>query len=189
MENKLNAQEGVTVTCNAGAGLAEARPVHGHYEAVCYDADGNELWRDGFDNVVTYVGQNQLLLQITGNTTVVGPFMGLIGNNTTGPVVGDTLASHAGWTEASSTNFPTYSGTRPTIAFSAPVNGNLVSSATGNFTFTGSGNVTGALMVFATGATSTAGNTSGVLLSAGNFTAAQPVISTNVLSVSYSLAL
>ena len=189
MDNKLNASEGITITCNAGAPVHEAGMIHGHYEAECYDKDGNLLWRDGFDNVVTYAGQNQLLLQITGNTTVVGPFMGLIGNNTTGPVVGDTQLSHAGWVEAGNPNTPTYSGTRPTIAFSAPVNGNLVSSATGNFTFTGSGNVTGAFMVFSTGAVSTVANTSGVLLSAGNFTAAQPVISTNVLSVSYSLAL
>jgi hypothetical protein len=189
MDNKLNANEGITINFNAGTAMEETSLIHGHYEAVCRDADGNELWRDGFDNVVTYAGQNQLLLQITGNTTVVGPFMGLIGNNTTGPVVGDTLVSHGGWVEAGSANTPTYSGTRPTIAFNAPVNGNLVSSATGNFTFTGSGNVTGAFMAFATGATSAIGNTSGVLLSAGNFTAAQPVISTNVLSVSYSLAL
>lgn len=189
MDNKLNANEGITVTCGAVGAIGEITPIHGHYEAVCRDADGNELWRDGFDNVVTFVGQNQLLLQITGNTTVVGPFMGLIGNNTTGPVVGDTLTSHAGWVEAGNPNTPTYSGARPTIAFNAPVSGNLVSSATGNFTFTGSGNVTGAFMAFATGATSVVGATTGVLLSAGNFTAAQPVISTNVLSVSYSIAL
>jgi hypothetical protein len=189
MDNKLNANEGITINFNAGTAMEETSLIHGHYEAVCRDADGNELWRDGFDNVVTYAGQNQLLLQITGNTTVVGPYMGLIGNSTTGPVVGDTQLSHAGWTEAGNPNTPTYSGARPTIAFSAPVNGNLVASATGNFTFTGSGNVTGAFMVFSTGATSVVGNTSGVLLSAGNLSAAQPVISTNVLSISYSIAL
>lgn len=189
MDNKLNANEGITINFNAGTAMEETSLIHGHYEAVCRDADGNELWRDGFDNVVTYAGQNQLLLQITGNTTVVGPFLGLIGNNTSGPVVGDTIVSHAGWVEAGSANSPTYSGTRATLALNAPSNGNIATSSTGNFTFTGSGNVTGAFVAFATGATSAIGNTSGVLLSAGNFTTAQPVISTNVLSVSYSIAL
>ena len=110
MDNKLNANEGITINFNAGAFVKEAALIHGHYEAECRDADGNLLWRDGFDNVVTYAGQNQLLLQITGNTTVVGPFMGLIGNNTTGPVVGDTQLSHAGWVEAGNPQTPTYSG-------------------------------------------------------------------------------
>ena len=189
MDNKLNANEGITITMGAGGSVNETCGVKGHYEVECRDEDGNLLWTDGFDNVVTYAGQNQLLLQLTGNTTVVGPFLGLIGNNTSGPVVGDTIVSHAGWVEAGSANSPTYSGTRATLALGAPSNGNIATSSTGNFTFTGSGNVTGAFVAFATGATSAIGNTSGVLLSAGNFTTAQPVISTNVLSVSYSLAL
>lgn len=190
MDNKLNAHDGMAPTLSSGGGVQEKCGIVGHYRAECRDGPGgNLIWAEEFDNVVTFVGQNQLLTQITGNTTVVGPFLGLIGNQTTGPVVGDTMASHSGWLEAGSANSPTYSGNRPTLAFNAPSSGNLTTSVSGNFTFTGSGNVTGAFVVFATGATNAVGNVSGVLLSAGNFSAVQPVISPNTLSVNYSIAL
>ena len=183
MDERLNATEGFVPTMGAGASLGEIGHIRGHYSVKLFEYEGGPLiWADEFDNVVTYAGQNQLLLQLTGNTTVVGPYLGIIGNNTTGPVVGDTMASHGGWTEAGNPNTPTYSGTRPTLSLNAPASGNISTSATGNFTFTGSGNVTGAFVVFSTNAVNTVGNTSGVLLSAGNFSAAQPVICTNVLT-------
>lgn len=185
--DKLNAHEGMAASMGAGVTITEHTSLRGHFEAECRDSEGNLLWRDGFDNVVTYAGQNQLLAQLTGNTTQTTPYMLLIGNNTTGPVVGDTLGSHGGWTEAGTANSPTFAA-RVALTLNAPSNGNISTSAGSVFTFTGSGNVSGAGVGF-NGATSVTGNATGTLLSAGNFTAVQPVIATNVLTVTYSLAL
>ena len=85
--------------------------IKGKYVIQCTDKDGNIKWEDVIDNLVTTVGKNSLLDNFLAGSafTQVGPFMGLIssvGYSTI--VVGDTMASHAGLTEAVLANSPTY---------------------------------------------------------------------------------
>jgi len=176
-----------------GAGhreLDNARII-GRFQAVCRSADGEEIWSEEFDNLITTVGKNFLLdSALAGSTYTAAEYMGLISSTSFSAVAaGDTMSSHTGWLEAGSTNAPTYSGTRNTCAWSAASAGVKALSAGLVFTFTGSGTVQGAFIVGGSGAVSTLMSTAGILYSAGTLGTPQPVISTNTLTLSYSTTL
>ena len=64
----------------------------------CYDKDGNLKWEDEGKNLVVTEGLNYLLNSaFNGATQDSTWFIGLKGTGT--PAAGDTLASHATWTE------------------------------------------------------------------------------------------
>ena len=155
--------------------------------------NGKVIWEETYPNTVTTLGKNLILDQALAGSayTVTGPFVGLISSVSYSAIsAADTMASHAGWTEAGATNAPTYSGTRKTAAWSAASAGAKALSATADFTFTGAGTVKGSFMVLGSGAVNTIDNTSGTLLSAGLFTTGDKVVaSSDVLQVSYSLSL
>src|SRR4051812_13790640 len=174
-----------------GAARAEMDKAHliGRFSAICRSADGEELWSEEFDNLITTVGKN-LLLDSLSTASATAEYMGLISSASFSAVAaGDTMASHAGWLEAGSTNAPTISGTRNTCAWSAAAAGVKALSAGLVFTFTGSGTVQGAFIVGGTGAVATLLSTAGTLYSAGTLGTPQPVINTNTLTLSYSTTL
>ncbi len=172
----------------------EAASACGRFTAWFIDADGREVWREEFDNIVTTVGKNLALdTFLAGSSyTVVGPFLGLISSVSfgAGPVAGDTMASHSGWLEAGNAHLPTYSGSRPTAAWSAASAGAKTLSAPLTFSITANGTVKGSFLVYGSGASATIDNTSGTLYSAGLFTGGdQPVTSGGTLSVTYTASL
>lgn len=183
---------GVVAAMSCGAPLLEGGDVIGRFSAILCDRDGNLLWREDFDNVVCTLGKN-----LAFNTTfsgsaysVTGPFLGLISSASfTAVAAADTMASHAGWLEAGGANAPTYTGTRQTAVFAAASGGSISLSAGLAYTFTGTGTVQGAFLTLGSGAVATKDSTAGTLWSAGTFSVAQPVIATNVLTVSYSSAM
>lgn len=147
----------------------------------------HEVWSDHIDNVVTTVGKNlglDTILAGSGYTAAV--VMGLKGTGTA--VAGDTQASHAGWLEVGLANAPAYTGNRPTPAFSSAAAGVKATSSAVAFTFTSGGTVAGCFINLAGSATKD--NTTGTLLSAGDFSGGnKTVANTDVLNVTYSLAL
>lgn len=165
----------------------------GVYFCECVDKDGNIKWKDTIYNLVTTVGKNYALdTYLAGSGfTVVGPFMGLVSSVSYSTiVVGDTMSSHAGWTEAGTTNAPTYTGPRKTAVFAAASAGSKALSAALSFVFTGSGTVKGCFIVTGTGAVSTIDSTAGTLYSAGLFSGGdKSVVSTDTLNVSYTASL
>jgi len=172
--------------------------VFGKYLAICRNKDGSIFWREEFDNLLTQTGKGFLMDEaLSGSSYTAACYMGLISSTSfTAISAGDTPTSHSGWLEAGSANAPTYSGNRQTCAWSAStVSGASAYSATKafsaglSFTFTGSGTVEGAFIVVGSGASATIGNTGGILYSAGTLNTAQPVISGNVLTISYSTTL
>jgi hypothetical protein len=139
-------------------------------------------------NTVMTIGKNYLLDNgMAGASYTAAFYMGLVSSvSYTAISAADTAASHAGWTEGGNANAPTYSGARKTTAWSAASAGAKALSAALVFTFTGSGTVKGCFLSTA----STVDATSGTLFSAGLFSGGdQPVVSTNTLSVSYSLSI
>src|SRR5262245_20163848 len=151
-------------------------------------------WTGQAQNVVVTVGKNVMLDNALAGSayTVTGPFMGLISSvsYTTGPVAGDTMASHGGWTEGGATNAPTYTSPRKTAAWSAASGGSKALSAALQFAITGSGTVKGCFLVYGSGAVSTIDNTAGTLYSAGTFTGGDKVVGNgDTLNVSYSTSL
>lgn len=153
-----------------------------------------EKWDSYAHNTVVTVGKNAMLdngpLGASAYTKT-GPFMGLIGAvSYTAISAADTMASHAGWTEAGTTNAPTYTGPRKTISFNAASAGSTGPSSAPVYTMTGAGTVKGVFIVCHTGALSTIDNTAGTLWSAGLFTGGdQAVVNTNTVTVTYSTSL
>ena len=146
-----------------------------------------EVWTDEIHNVVTTVGKNLTLdTVLAGSAYTASAVMGLKGAGTA--VAGDTMGSHGAWVEVGLANAPAYSGNRPVPAFSAASAGVKQTSTAAAFTFTSGGTVAGCFIVLAGSATKD--TTSGTLLSAGDFSGGNKVVaSTDVLNVTYSLAL
>jgi hypothetical protein len=150
-------------------------------------------WDQLAHNTVVTVGKNAMLdAALAGSSyTVAGPYMGLIGAvGYSAIVAGDTMTSHAGWTEGGGTNAPTYTGPRKTIAWSAASAGSKAPSSAPVFAITGSGTAKGVFLVYGSGAVATLDSTAGVLFSAGLFSGGdQAVVNTNTLTVTYSIGL
>ena len=193
MKDQLNAVESANMSIASIAGMGESAQAEGVYTFKCFEYEGGPLlWEEKIDNVVCTLGKN-LMLQtaLTGSAyTVTGPYMGLISSvSYTAVAAADTMASHTGWTEAGSTNAPTFAA-RVAPAFGTASAGAISTSSPTSFTMTGAGTLVGAFITYGTGAVATLMDTNGVLLSAGAFTGGnQPVNSGNVVQVSYSLSL
>lgn len=171
-----------------GAGQEDIVSFDGTYTAKCYDQYGILKWSDVIENITTNVGRKSMMDSYFANIGGGAILMGLKGTGTA--VVGDTQASHASWLEVGLANAPTYSGTRKTPTFSASTTANpsvLSTSAAVVFAMTGSGTVTGAFINI--GGTSTIDNTTGILFSAGDFTAgSKTVTSGDTINVTYTLS-
>jgi len=174
---------GVAVGRNAG--LSDAIAAHGRYEIQCFDRDGNLKWSDDIENLVTTAGKNDALdKHLSGSGYTAAWYIGLIGaaSYTTGPAVGDTAASHGGWVE--STDYS--EGSRPTAAFSAAAAGAKALSSALAFTLSGDVTIKGCFLV----SNATKGGTTGIIYSAGLFTAGDKVLqSGDTLQVSYIASL
>jgi len=193
MKDQLNAVESANMSIASIAGMGESAQAEGVYTFKCFEYEGGPLlWEDTIENVVCTLGKN-LMLQtaLTGSAyTVTGPYMGLISSvGYTAVAAADTMASHAGWNEAGSTNAPTFAA-RVAPAFGTASAGAISTSTPTSFTMTGAGTLVGAFITYGTGAVTTLMSTAGTLLSAGAFTGGnQPVNSGNVVQVTYSLSL
>ena len=171
-----------------GAGQTEIIGLEGVYTAECYDAQGNLKWSDTFKNLTTNVGRANMLNSYFGNTGGGAIVMGLKGTGTA--AYGDTQASHITWLEVGNANAPTYSGTRKTPSFSSATTADpsvLSTSSAVTFAMTSSGTVAGAFINV--GGSSTIDSTTGILFSAGDFTAGSKIVASgDTINVSYTLS-
>jgi len=184
------------VTMQSNVAGNESVGIEGYYHVVCRDADGNIKWEEEFPNLVNAVGKELMLdtlLSTSGTYTTVGPFLGLISGSTPTFLAADTMASHAGWTEF--TNY-TVGGSpvRGTAVFASatssglsPANVTTKTATAITYTITGGGGtVGGCFLVTGSGASSTQGNTSGTLYSAGAFGTPKITTAGDTVSVTYS---
>lgn len=182
-------------TMQSNVAGSESVGIEGCYHVVCRDAEGNIKWQDEFPNLVNSIGKELMLDTLLSGTayTTVGPFLGLISGASPTFLAGDTMASHAGWTE-----FINYtvggSPVRGTASFSAatstgasPTNVTTKTATAITYTITGGGGtVGGCFLVTGSGASSTQNNTSGTLYSAGAFATAKITTAGDTVSVTYS---
>ena len=182
------------VTMQSNVVGAESVGIEGVYHVVCRDADGNIKWEDEFPNLVNAVGKQLMLDTLLSGTsyTTVGPFLGLISGTGLTFAASDTLASKS-WTEF--TNYTVGgSAVRGTASFSSatssgstPTNVTTKTASAITYTITGGGGtVGGCFLVTGSGASSTQGNTSGTLYSAGAFGTAKVTTAGDTVSVTYS---
>jgi len=165
----------------------------GKYHVVCRDKDGNLKWEEEFPNLVVAVGK-QLMLDtlLKGSSySVVGPYLGLIGNTFTAAAT-DTMASHT-WTEFTNCTVGG-SAVRGTAVFGSstssgttPSNVTTSSASPVTYTITGAGGtVYGCFLVTGTSAVSTQSSTAGTLYSEGLFSTAKATTAGDTVTVTYS---
>jgi hypothetical protein len=160
----------------------------GVYKVQCVGADGLVKWEEEMHNLVVNQGlQSMVSVYLDGATQITTWYIGLITGPGSGTTIaaGDTLASHAGWTE-----FTNYSGNRKTATFGTATTAdpsvidNTASPA--SFSITGAGGtVAGAFLA------SVDTGTSGTLFSASDFQSPgdRVVVSGDTLNVNYTFSL
>lgn len=186
-KEKVKSTDAVNGNVVKKVGFTENARGGGVFHVQCLDKDGNLKWEEEMHNLVVNVGLQFMNTRFfSGAAYTATWFLGLVtgpGSGTTF-AAGDTLASHAGWTE-----FTNYSGSRPPITFNSfTLADPSVASNTAPVAFsinsTG-GTVAGAFL------TDAATGTADILFSVSDFTAPgdRVVVSGDTLNVSYEFSL
>lgn len=145
------------------------------YDVVCVGADGQEKWRERVKNLVTTAGKTDIVDKyFKGSAYTAAWYLGLKGTGSA--AAGDTLASHAGWSEVTP-----YAGNRPAITFGTTSAGSNEATAV-SYSINATATVAGAFVASAnTG-------TTGTLYSAGDFSASRSVVSGDTLNVTLTVS-
>lgn len=187
--NKAKSTNSVGASVQQGKGVSDALKGGGVFAIKCYDKDGNLKWEDRSHNLVVNVGLADMNDKyFSGSGYTAAWYIGLYGSGATNdPAAGDTMASHAGWTEVTA-----YSqATRPAATFgSATVADPSVINNSGSvavFSINGTTTVGGAFLT----SDDTKSGTSGILFSAADFSSPgdRAVVSGDTLNVTYEFSL
>ena len=169
--------------------MEERAKATGKYIIECYDKNGNLKWIDESKNLVVNVGLQYMAgVALTSTAQITSWYLGLYGAGASNsPAAGDTMSSHAGWTEVTA-----YSeSTRPAATFAAATNANpsVVTNSASKATFTINGTTTVGGAFLTSG--SAKSGTTGTLFSAADFQSPgdRAVVSGDVLNVTYQFSL
>jgi hypothetical protein len=189
VNNKAASTDQVSAAVQKAKGVSEGIRGGGVFTVVCYDKDGNHKWTAKSPNLVVNVGLADMNDKyFSGSGYSATWYLGLYGAaSSNNPAAGDTMASHAGWTEVTD-----YSqSTRPAATFgSATVADPSVIDNSGSvavFSINNTVTVGGAFLT----SNNTKGGTTGILFSASDFQAPgdRNVVSGDTLNVTYQFSL
>jgi len=174
--------------------LANSRQVDkvkagGVFKVTCFDANGNLKWEAESHNLVVNAGLKDMNDKyFLGSGYSAAWYIGLYGAaSSNNPAAGDTMASHAGWTEETGYS----NATRPVCTFAAATTADpsvITNSASpASFTINATATIGGAFLT----SNNTKGGSTGVLFSAADFSAPgdRNVASGDVLNVTYTFSL
>ena len=187
--DKVKSKDVASSSLVAGGFAADSSSAKGVYKIQCHDAQGNLKWEDEALNLVVNVGlQDMNAKYFTGSAYTAAWYIGLYGSGATNsPAAGDTMSSHAGWTEVVA-----YSqATRPACTFGTPTTANpsvaTNSASPATFSINATTTVGGAFLT----SNNTKSGTTGTLYSAADFSAPgdRAVTNGDTLSVTYTLSL
>ena len=186
---KLKATDTVSsgLTCNPKAG--EDAQATGLFEIKCHDKDGNLKWAAESKNLVVNVGLAYMAgTALTSVAQQTSWFLGLYGagaSNT--PAAGDTMSSHAGWTEVVAYSNATRVAATFVTATTANPSVATNSASPAVFNINGTTTVGGAFLT--TG--SAKSGTAGTLFSAADFGSPgdRSVVNSDTVSVTYTFSL
>ncbi len=160
----------------AHAALSEALPAPcAVFEIVCIGPDGREKWREAVRNLVTTAGKTDIVDKYLKGSSYTAAWYGILAGSGT-KAAGDTLASHAGWSEVTA-----YSGSRPAITWGS-------TSAGSNTSSTISYSMNGSYTVAGIGCCTVASGTSGTLYNVGDFAIARSGGSGDTLNFTVTLS-
>jgi hypothetical protein len=186
---KLKVTDYISSGFIAGTKSGEEAKATGVYHIECHDKDGNLKWSADTKNLVVNAGLAYMAgTALTSVTQITTWYIGLYGagaSNT--PAAGDTMASHAGWTEV--TDYSNATRVAATFVTATTANPSVVTNAASPATF----NINGTTTVggaFLTSGSAKSGTT-GTLFSAADFSAPgdRSVVSGDIISVTYTFSL
>lgn len=190
LSDKAASADSVGSAIQVNQGATEALSGGGVFSVKCYDSEGNLKWEHEEHNLVVNVGlQDMNAKYFSGSTYTAAWYLGLWGAAASNsPAAGDTMSSHAGWTE-----FTNYSqSTRPQVTFGTATTANpsVISNSASPATFTisgGGGTVGGAFLT----SNNTKSGTTGILFSGSDFTSPgdRATVAGDTLTVTYTFSL
>ena len=186
--NKAKSIDKVGASVLLGNSTISAAGGAGVFTIQCFDKDSKLKWEEKNPNLVVNQGLKDMNDKyFTGVVYSAVWYLGLVTGPGSGTTIatGDTLASHAGWTE-----YTDYTGARKAVVFGAAtladpsVIDNTASPSAFSITAPG-GTVAGAFL------TSVPTGTSGILFSASDFQAPgdRAVVAGDTLNVTYTFSL
>lgn len=189
MLTKAGSSEQVSAGVTRGNGATDAVKGGGVFVIECRDAQGNLKWSAASHNLVVNAGLKDMNDKyFLGSNYTAAWYIGLYGAaSTNNPAAGDTMASHAGWTEVT----PYSNATRPVASFAAATTADpsvITNSASpAVFNINATATVGGAFLT----SNNTKGGSTGILFSAADFAAPgdRNVTSGDTLSVQYTFSL
>jgi hypothetical protein len=186
---KLKAIDHVSSGFIAGTQSGEEAKATGVYHVECHDKDGNLKWSADTKNLVVNAGLAYMAgTALTSVAQITTWYIGLYGagaSNT--PAAGDTMSSHAGWTEV--TDYSNATRVAATFVTATTANPSVVTNAASPATFNINGTTTVGGAFLTSG--SAKGGTTGTLFSAADFSAPgdRSVVSGDIISVTYTFSL
>jgi hypothetical protein len=189
LNDKAKSTDTAIAAASVGATPQAAAKAGGVFHVQCHDAQGNLKWEVKEHNLVVNVGlQDMNTKYFTGSGYTATWYLGLYGAAASNdPAAGDTMSSHAGWTEVTA-----YSqATRPQAVFGTATTADPSvinnSGAPAVYTINGTTTVGGAFLT----SDNTKSGTTGTLFSAVDFSAPgdRAVVSGDTITVSYSFSL
>ena len=189
LSEKSKAVDVVTAGVSAQSGAVDKVKAGGVFKVQCFDKDGLLKWEAESHNLVVNGGlQDMNAKYFTGSSYTATWYLGLYGSGSTNnPAAGDTMSSHAGWTEVTA-----YSqSTRPTCTFGTPTTANpsvaTNSASPATYSINATTTVGGAFLT----SNNTKGGTTGTLFSAADFSSPgdRSVVSGDTLTVTYTFSL
>lgn len=157
--------------------LAASVALRNVYRIECRDRHGNLKWVEEIKNLTVTEGLNHLLNTQFKSGAQVGTWhLGLKGTGSV--VVGDTLASHGGWSEVTP-----YAGNRPALVLGSVANGAVNNQASPtSISINATQTIAGAFVC------SVASGTVGVLYGAADFAEPRSMASGDTLNVTVALS-
>jgi hypothetical protein len=186
---KLKATDHVSSGFIAGTQSGEEAKATGVYHVECHDKDGNLKWSADTKNLVVNAGLAYMAgTALTSVAQITTWYIGLYGagaSNT--PAAGDTMSSHAGWTEV--TAYSNSTRVAATFVTATTANPSVVTNAASPATFNINGTTTVGGAFLTSG--SAKGGTTGTLFSAADFSSPgdRSVVSGDIISVTYTFSL
>lgn len=150
--------------------------VGGHFDVTAY-RNGAIIWQDRAENLVVNAGLDHMLdATLSGGTQITTWYVGLKGTGT--PAAGDTIASHATWSEISD-----YTGDRKAWS-----DGGVSSQSLSNSASKASFAIDDTVTVYGAFLCSAETGTSGTLFCAGDFGTSKALENGDTLEVTYTIS-